>query len=207
MNNKGTKAISNSIHFKTPRWLKKFDTRNIDYIELSKNASKKEIDLFLIGLFGYNSVDFGTNPQIGFRNLIYEFNIGYILLGGGILFYDNEKKILPSCCCGLEVFKEILQAINNKQSPWMGHDPYPVFEYTSKKIIVWSDDCIGIYKDKKPKDNLIFIEFDKEELKNNLLNIENEIKEFIEVPFYNSFKELSSKFADELSSCLLSWLI
>lgn len=206
LSGKGVKAVCTQMYtYKGCCWLS--IERKLDFLILSKNIKIKQVDLFLAALFEYNGIDFGKTPYIGFENLLYQIDTNGLILGGGILFFEkNQKLILPSCCCGLECWNEIPKAVINKESPWMGHDPFPVFEFLSNEVVVWSDDCLGIYLNKKLKSELYYIKYERKELINKLKIVEEELREFICIPLYNRIKQLEATLADLFIEKMLEWL-
>ncbi|KAF3883832.1 MULTISPECIES: hypothetical protein [Nostocales] len=51
----------------------------------------------------------------------------------------TDKVINPSCCCGLETWRDWLRFVKKGQSPWLGHDPSPWVEKVGGLVRVWSD--------------------------------------------------------------------
>ena len=42
------------------------------------------------------------------------------------------------------MYKKVIKEIKESETMiWLGHDPFPVFEYLENEIVVWSDDCLG----------------------------------------------------------------
>jgi len=199
------KAVTHLDSYRYPRWLNK-QKKWKRCIELSKDTPVNEVEIFIAGLFGYKSVDFTNSPKQGFENLIYEYEVNGFAISGGVLFFDKQNKIYPGCCCGLEDWKEVFKCISRKESPWMGHDKYPVIEYVKKKAIMWSDDCLGIYGEKKSKNNLYSIEYQHKDLECMSADIENDLFDFITTPFSNRIIELDVESSDKVVNYLLSVL-
>lgn len=203
---KGIKIIFKDPFFDFPFWLKERERK--EYVILCENTSSEDSDLFLITLFGYNDICFGNCAKNGFSNVIsYFYEQEGLAMNGGILFFDKEKKIFPSCCCGLEDWREVQESIFNKKSPWLGHNPFPVFEYEKETVYVWSDDCIGMYGEKQPKDKLICLNYSIGFLKEQLLRVEKDLYKFITIPLYKRVKELESSIADSFIEVMLEWLL
>ena len=179
-----------------------------EYVVFSEKTSPEDIDLFLITLFGYNDICFGSCVKEGLSNIIFSFyEQGGLAMNGGILFFDKEKKIFPSCCCGLENWKEVQESINNKKSPWLGHDPFPVFEYEKEMVHVWSDDCIGVYGKEQPKEKLICLDYPIDFLKEQLFYVKRDLYKFITIPLYKRIKDLESGIVDSFVEMMLVWLL
>jgi len=47
------------------------------------------------------------------------------VLAGGLLAQKGTFEIEPSCCCGLEGWREWYWLLDGHGSPWLGHDPSP----------------------------------------------------------------------------------
>lgn len=46
------------------------------------------------------------------------------VLSGGLLFKENDEiKVAPGCCCGLENWQDWLDVPNGQVDIWTGHDP------------------------------------------------------------------------------------
>ncbi|QQO10571.1 hypothetical protein [Breznakiella homolactica] len=203
MNGKNIKIISNSIYCNAPNWLN--ISNNKEYIILSKSTTKQEIDLFLFSLFVYNNISFTDNPKKSFQNLINGFDKEEVVLGGGLMFCNNDVEILPSCCCGLEQWQEVIADISHRKTVWLGHDPFPTIEYKDNSIIVWSDDCLGIFGSAKSKSDLQSIEFTNGEVISSLAQLEIDVSEFITIPLYGRVKEIGSHVSEALMAALMKW--
>jgi len=202
---KGIKIISNAIYIGAPGWLCISD--NKEFILLDGNTTKQEVDLFLFGIFIYNSsICITDNSSESLQNLLDAFNSDEVVLSGGPLFYENDTRILPSCCCGLEQWHEVVTGICNKRNVWLGHDPFPVIEYGDNLTTIWSDDCLGIYGAAKPKDNLNSIEFLVDGLDCCLDKLRGDIKAFVTIPFCNRLNEIDHYMADDLMFAVMKWL-
>lgn len=190
-NNENIRAVSICETLQYPSWLDK--QSHIRYIELTKNTSTKEVDLFISSLFNYMEIDPANSANQGFKNLSLYLEKDDFVLSGGLLFFDNDNKIYPECCCGLENWVEIFDDINKKQSPWLGHDPFPIIEYEENIAKVWSDDFLGIWGNLKQKDELFCIQYNFEQLKHMRYVIQTDLKEFFMQPFFSRINELSTK--------------
>ncbi|MFC4310524.1 hypothetical protein ACFPN2_15645 [Steroidobacter flavus] len=65
------------------------------------------------------------------------------ILPGGLAAVGADHTVLPSCCCGLETWKEWLNVLYGGGPPWTGHDPAPLVEVLEGKVYVWSDGAWG----------------------------------------------------------------
>jgi len=206
MGDKGIKAVSTSIYINAPSWLE-IPNGNTSYFELSKNATKENVDLFLFSLFIYNDIPLSDNSSSSISNMCYHFNTtNGVALGGGLMFFEGAKRILPSCCCGLEQWAEIVDNISHKKEVWLGHDPTPIVVYQEDSILVWSND----YREKahiEPKSDLINIEFSRTDLEYCFAQLKTDIREFLEIPFSKRLNELDKINSDRLLSVVMKWLL
>ncbi|MBU7592843.1 hypothetical protein [Metabacillus halosaccharovorans] len=185
MEKRGVIPIVQELCYDYPKWLGKVEYK--DYIELTKDTSKHDVDLFLISLLGYNNININREPNVVFKELISEEGI---VAAGGILFFGECNKVLPSCCCGLESWREILEGVVSGTSPWMGHDPYPIFEYSENRVRLWSDDYLGYYETNLSKEDMYYIEYGRQNLIIKIKDIEVQLMEFAKFPLYNRLKEI-----------------
>jgi hypothetical protein len=58
---------------------------------------------------------------------------------GGLAAVHHDAEIAPSCCCGLEGWREWERLLTDGQQPWLGHDPSPWVEVNGREFTVWSD--------------------------------------------------------------------
>ncbi|KMN42980.1 hypothetical protein [Bacillus sp. LK2] len=195
------KAIVQELYYDFPDWLDKVECK--EYISLTKNNSPQDVDLFLVGLFGYNHIDISNGPITAFKDLL---NAESIVMAGGILFIeDEEKMIFPSCCSGLEGWRDIFNGVIEGSSPWMGHNPYPTLQFEDDIVHVWSDDYIGIWEQNLSNDDMYCIEYGRDNLITKLKNIETDLKEFSHVPLYNRIKQFDEKLAEQVVAKFLIW--
>ena len=65
---------------------------------------------------------------------------GWLIAPGGLRATDDEFKLLPSCCCGLEGWREWYNVKPGGGSPWLGHDPNPYVDCGGEAAVLWTDD-------------------------------------------------------------------
>jgi hypothetical protein len=58
---------------------------------------------------------------------------------GGFEISDEVVQIRPSCCSGIEHWREWRNFLETGASPWMGHDPFGWAERKENEIIIWTD--------------------------------------------------------------------
>ncbi|SCW83853.1 hypothetical protein SAMN04487970_10635 [Paenibacillus tianmuensis] len=174
-------AIIQDPNFDQPFWLSKAEYQKS--VVLSKSSSPDDAVLFFSLLCGYNDVDVARNTADVLNELI---TTDEILIRGGIAFEDKDKMILPGCCCGLESWREVLEAVINKENVWLGHDPYPSVEYVDHMVRIWSDDFSGaIRKDLTEQEiqKMYYIEYDRDDLIKKLQSIETDLLDFYKHSF------------------------
>ncbi|MCA8900914.1 MAG: hypothetical protein KDA53_06645 [Hyphomonas sp.] len=62
------------------------------------------------------------------------------VLSGGLTAQKGAFKIEPSCCCGLEGWREWYWLLDGHGSPWLGHDPSPWVEAHDGQIVLHTDE-------------------------------------------------------------------
>ncbi|SHJ93465.1 hypothetical protein SAMN02745163_02866 [Clostridium cavendishii DSM 21758] len=87
-----------------------------------------------------------------------------------------------------------------KELPWLGHDPYPSFEYIGNNIRIWEDDF-----NKKQRSEICFIECDRNILIEKLNLIRNDLLEFLKGPLYKYFIIHDSAHADQVVQQFKKW--
>jgi hypothetical protein len=94
-----TKPVIREPYYDCPVWIESEVDRN-EVTFLSSDSSAHDVELFLLHMFGYNSIDVSHSIQRSFEEL---FKLDEVAILGGIAFFkDEDTVIMPSCCCGLE---------------------------------------------------------------------------------------------------------
>ncbi|OPH56974.1 hypothetical protein BC351_26555 [Paenibacillus ferrarius] len=189
-------AVIKDTYFKQPSWLSNVEYRETNY--LSRSSTPEDAILFFTLLCGCNNIDTDREPTEVLNELI---AIDEIAISGGIAFEDEGKAILPSCCCGLENWREVLEAVLSKKDVWLGHDPFPTLEYINDSVRVWSDDYFGtMRKDLSQQElqKMYYIEYNRNDLINKLEAIEMDLLEF----FKYSFEKVLCMFDDDQKEML-----
>ncbi|NDI35779.1 hypothetical protein [Chengkuizengella sediminis] len=153
-------------------------------------------------MFGYNGIQVDNGPQQAFKDLLEKESI---VIAGGVFFYGESKEVFPSCCSGLEGGREILEGVITMKSPWMGHTPYPTFEYVGDNVRVWSDDYISIWEEDLPTEDMYYIEFERIDLIRKIKNLETDLREFVYFPLYNRLQEIDKNLAGVIVENFFSW--
>ncbi|WP_127534461.1 hypothetical protein [Paenibacillus kobensis] len=190
------KPVITNPYFERPVWFEEEVTRK-EFIGLSADSTIEDVELFLILLFGYNGIDPNHPFKESFNEILKEESVA---ISGGIAFFEDENKfILPSCCCGLEDWADLEESVVNWSSPWLGHDPSPGIIYQSECLIVWSDEPNENNK------NLISIQFTYEEMLEGLKGMNTDLKGFIQQPLFHWIKVRDVDIADRMSEKMIQW--
>lgn len=94
-------------------------------IRLHGEMTYPEIGLALAQLAKYNQIKLAGDRLTVLKQVV---EAESLVLPGGIQVIDAQKTISPSCCCGLETWREWLDFLKTGKSPWLGHDPSPFVE-------------------------------------------------------------------------------
>lgn len=109
---------------------------------------------------------------------------------------------MPSCCCGLEQFREIYNSIVNRESPWLGHDPSPGITYKDNMAIVWSDD-----PDSNDRSDIFHIDFKFEEILSRLEKSKYDLKDFIDKPLFEWIYRRDQDTAEKMKDRMYEWFL
>lgn len=194
-----TKPVITDPYYEKPEWISHEVTRR-EFICLSGESTEQDVELFLILLFGYNDININQSFRSSFIELLEEEEVA---LSGGIAFFEDDNKyILPSCCCGLEDISYVKDTIINKGSPWMGHDPTPGITYIHDQVYVWPDDSETINSDVNKA-----IRYQFKQLLDFLERTQKEMQDFIEGPLYNWVAIQDKEIAVALKEQMKQWII
>jgi len=94
----------------------------------------------------------------------------WILPGGLRVRDDSGRSIAPSCCCGLEDWREWLDFLDNGRSPFLGHDPAQGIEHVGDVIRVVSFPSEGAES---------CIELNPDDFVNQLRQVQSDLKQFL----------------------------
>lgn len=169
-------AIIQDPYFDHLSWLSKVEYR--ETVNLSKLSTLEDAVLFFTLLCGYNNVDVDRECAAVLNELI---TTDEVAIRGGIAFEDKDKVILPSCCCGLENWRDVLEAVLSKKSVWLGHDPFPSVEYVDNTVRIWSDDFSGVMRkdlSEQELQKMYYIEYNRDDLIKKLQSIEIDLLDF-----------------------------
>ncbi|CAM4010211.1 hypothetical protein [Saccharibacillus endophyticus] len=194
-----------------PEWLNSA-TEVEEYMRLSPLADEREVELFLYVLLGASDLELRPTPREMLQQFMALDEEDGIALSGGIVFCENEnRRILPSCCAGVEQIPEIIEDVINRQSPWLGHDPWPTITYEGEQAYVWPDHVSAQFPDseslKIEASDEPPIVYAYKELLQSVRRCASELEGFIDGPLYlwliaNS-PELAGAVSERLKRLLL----
>lgn len=107
----------------------------LDWLVLSADASDETIAAIVDSLALYNDI-LGATLDETLGNLE---SHGHLVVSGGIRAIAPGFDLVPSCCCGLESWRDWYGIEPGGQSPWLGHDPAPYVDCTPDEAILWTD--------------------------------------------------------------------
>jgi len=110
------------------------------WLRLSAEMMQPEIGLFFAQLANYNQIDLSQTKEAILKKIL---GADSLILAGGIQAMFKEQEISPSCCCGLEGWREWQNFLETGGTPWLGHDPSPWLEQVDGMIRIWSDGGLG----------------------------------------------------------------
>jgi hypothetical protein len=96
------------------------------------------------------------------------------IVPGGIAAGDELQEVFPSCCCGLETWREWQKVATDGTGPWLGHDPSPWVEAREDAILVWPDGGLGEASeaDQHP------VRFSRPQFDTALVEVEGDLRDF-----------------------------
>lgn len=142
------------------------ECKPLSFIRLSGKMTDREIGLVFAQLINYNNLEHGGDTN----NLLHQvIQAETLVLPGGLQARSADKVINPSCCCGLERWRDWLRFLKTGGSPWLGHDPSPWVEKVGGLIRVWSD--------KKAK--AFHIDFEPSKFEAELSKVQQDLSEFL----------------------------
>jgi len=194
-----TKPVITDPYYEKPEWIRNEVIRK-EFICLSSECDTQDVELFLTHLFGYNHINVDQSFRLSFEEL---FEQEEVVLSGGIAFFEDEKKyILPSCCCRLEEYFNVIDSITKKQSPWMGHDPTPSITYNYDRVFIWPDDPKSIERSTN-----YYIKYSYQELLESLYKTQKDVQGFIEGPLFEWIKKSDIEIARTMNDKLKQWIM
>jgi hypothetical protein len=117
-----------------------WDVSPFSWIRLSGEITYSEIGLVFVQLVQYNKLDLSGESQTFLKQIV---EAESLVLLGGIQAVWADKVIPPSCCCGLETWRDWQEFLKTGETSWLGHDPSPWLEIRGDLIRIWSDGGLG----------------------------------------------------------------
>jgi hypothetical protein len=140
-------------------------------IRLSGQMTCPEIGLVFAQLARYNQIDLSGDRQIVLKQILEAENL---VLPGGIQAVWASKVIPPSCCCGLETWRDWQEFLKTGETPWLGHGPSPWLEIQGDLIRIWSDGGLG-----ESTKNAFYIETERSIFRESLQSAERDLQAFL----------------------------
>lgn len=101
------------------------DFKPFSMLRLQGEMTYPQIGLVFAQLADFNQIELANDAQVVLEQILEAEDL---ILPGGIQVISEEKVIAPSCCCGLETWREWVEFLETGESPWLGHDPSPWVE-------------------------------------------------------------------------------
>jgi hypothetical protein len=141
------------------------------FVRLHSRVTDAEIAQVVQTRAVYGSISTGGSP-LSPQELI---TSSRFIMPGGLAAIDGQRRVDPSCCCGIEAWRDWEQLLASGQSPWLGHDPSPFVEAVAGGFRVWPEGGDG--EAPPAPDTAIF--FTREALTNALSNVEDDLQGFL----------------------------
>ncbi|MFC4777763.1 hypothetical protein ACFO9Q_13275 [Paenibacillus sp. GCM10023252] len=169
-------------------------------IHLSSNCGDSDVEQFLQELVGDDVRS--EYHEYFIRAFDYMLREDEVVLAGGVAFFDDENKyILPSCCCGLEDWESVQDSIQDRVSPWLGHDPTPCITFQPNYLTVWSDSL-------DPQDEERYnIPFTYNEILASLDKNKTDFLAFIDQPLFEWISKRDEGIAELMKQKMRLWFI
>jgi len=148
------------------------DCKPFSFIRLSGDMTDLEVGSVMAQFVGCNDAE--SEPTVA-GLLTAEIEREAVSLSSGIQVSGSGREINPSCCSGLEEWREWFECLTSGRSPWMGHDPTPWIERAGNIVRVWSDGGYNL----TPKADAFAIEFERDRFVAELKRVEQELRAFL----------------------------
>lgn len=130
-----------------------------------------EIGLVFAQLAKYNKIELTGDRLTVLKQVVAAESL--VLPGGIQIISDSHETIFPSCCCGLETWREWIDFLKTGQTPWLGHDPSPFVENRGDVIRIWSDGGMGTVSD------AFYIDVSRDRFAKALILVEQDLQAFL----------------------------
>lgn len=132
-----TPVVGSFLHRKV-RWIPNGPAD--PWLVLSPDADDRTVTRILGVIAAYNDA-VGSTLEGTLAKLEPLARAGELAVSGGLRVRVGAFEILPSCCCGLEGWREWYEVKPGGQSPWLGHDPNPYVECGAETAVLWTDEA------------------------------------------------------------------
>lgn len=171
-------------------------SNDISWIDLTGNTKYEYVGNVIHTLCIYNNLleqkNISTDELL--KIIIDEMNHKEVIAPGGIHFVgENRTEIYPSCCCGLEDWREIKSELMIGHSPWMGHDPYVNYREQNEACII----STGSEPNENPFKTYERITYSKKEFLMLLSRLDRDFISFVRGPLTAYLQSLSTEYVDD----------
>jgi hypothetical protein len=111
------------------------------FTRLHGGMADAQVGAVVYVLAAYNNVSVGDDACGAVRAIV---DAPILKLPGGLAVRRGGLSIAPSCCTGLEDWRDWESLVPDRLSPWMGHDPAPWLQWREGVIRVWSDGGLDV---------------------------------------------------------------
>jgi hypothetical protein len=147
------------------------DAKVISHVRLHLETPDDHVGAVVAQLLTSNQIDAEGDVRQVLQRIV---DATSLILPGGIGARDaGGEPIMPSCCCGLEGWREWLAVPKSRKSPWLGHDPSPWVECDDIRVRVWSDGGM-----KQPAEAYC-VEFTTAQFADGLVAVHRDLKDFL----------------------------
>jgi len=165
-------VFENVIRHEVPDWASRSDIES-PFICLSNTTTHDQITSFIAGLCEYNHLT-ALSAHDAISSILLADAL--IISGGVAVFAGEQEPLYPSCCCGLESWREWFDSLTTGASPWWGHDPTPWLDIKDNVVNVWKDGGLsGNSSDERP-----YCSVSLHDCKHERKKIESEVRGFLE---------------------------
>lgn len=140
---------------------------NWSFLKLFSGVTDEEVGSVILTACSYNHhLEVQRSPIETLDAFVAE---DFVLPGGLRFSEDEQVKVVPGCCAGLEDWREWLD-VPNGNTIWAGHDPSPGVEFVDGGIRVWQDE---------KAEGIEFIDLSADEMRGLLKKVESDLKGFV----------------------------
>ncbi|MBE1493986.1 hypothetical protein H4696_001086 [Amycolatopsis lexingtonensis] len=114
------------------------------FVHMSAGMSPLEVGTVMAALQPQGSDASAAHPRDAVAVLQAIIETDCLIAAGGLLARDSQTGVAipPSCCCGLEGWREWTTVPHGGQ-PWLGHSPAPWVEHLDNAVRIWPDGGLG----------------------------------------------------------------